>query len=78
MFKAKEDNEFLERNHLKPAVHLGNIKKFSPASLTDNTSMKTNRLILFNDIITVYSENQTRPINTLYNQNGEFVTVKSH
>jgi hypothetical protein len=33
--------------------------------------------MLFEEIITVYSENNTKPINTLYGQNAELQNVKA-
>jgi hypothetical protein len=33
--------------------------------------------MLLEEIIAVYSENHTKPINTLYGQNEDFVNIKS-
>jgi hypothetical protein len=38
---------------------------------------QTNRLMLLREIITVYSENLTKPMNTLCGQNVEFMNVKA-
>jgi hypothetical protein len=40
------------------------------------TITKINWLMLFREIIAVYSENHTRPINTLCGQNAELLIVK--
>jgi hypothetical protein len=39
--------------------------------------IKTNWLVLFREIIAVYSENHTKHINTIFGQNGEFVSAKA-
>jgi hypothetical protein len=40
------------------------------------TITKINWLTLFKEIITVYSKNQMKPINTLCGQNAEILNVK--
>jgi hypothetical protein len=37
-----------------------------------------NRLLLFREIISVYSENRTKHVNTLCGQNAECFNVKVH
>jgi hypothetical protein len=40
------------------------------------SATKTNRLMLFREIIAVYCENHKEHMNALYGQNSEFQTVK--
>jgi hypothetical protein len=47
-------------------------KKTQQASITKN-----NWLLMFKEIIFVYSKNHTKPINTLFRQNAELLIVKA-
>jgi hypothetical protein len=39
--------------------------------------IKTNQLVLYTETVYVYSESDTKHINALYEQNVEFVNVRS-
>jgi hypothetical protein len=63
---------------LRPKAHLNNIKNSGRTSKkTQHVSItKINYLMLFKEIIAVYSENHMKPINTLCGQNAELLIVK--
>jgi hypothetical protein len=52
--------------------HYSASKKTQPVTIT-----KINWLMLFKEIIPVYSENHMKPINTLCGQNTELLIVKA-
>jgi hypothetical protein len=62
--------------HISPLKHEAHPNKNSVPTFpkVQRVSITYIRLsVLFREIITVYSENHTKPINTLYGQNAEFV-----
>jgi hypothetical protein len=64
---------------LKSEINLNNILKSVPTSQKTHyvSITMTSQLMLFRKITTVYCKNQTKHINTVYEQNeGEFVRFK--
>jgi hypothetical protein len=62
-------------NLLKPNIVYIIFKILVRTAKKTNLHYKIEWLILFRDIIAVYSENHKKPINTLYEQNVEIILM---
>jgi hypothetical protein len=60
----------------KPEAHLYNIYKLSPYLKENTTRLHCKDMLLFKEIIGVYSVSNKKPVKRVYGQNTELLNVK--